>query len=172
MTVPFVAPAAVDVALAVRRRLAAIPGVRAVLGPQGVSSSDEVWLFVRELQVIPEGSGLAAAVVSIEGPWARPNRHNTARFPRVAVHIYADSTRDMNGAVIRKDAEARAWAVWEPFNAELDRKVAFSEIWGSTATDPGLRVWDSHLLSLPDVYDVSDWDGGKRLQVHYGLGVG
>jgi hypothetical protein len=172
VTFPHVAPAAVDVAIAVRRRLVSVPGVVACLGPAAAVASGDVWLYVRELGTLPEGSGLAAAVVAIEGPWTRPNDHNTARFPRLALHIYADCTRDVSGAIVRKDAEARAWATWEPFNRELDRKDGFSEMWGVTSTDPGLRVWGSRLLSLPDVYDVQDWDGGKRLQVHYALNVG
>lgn len=173
MTGPaFVAPAAVDVALAVRRRLATVPGILAVLGPRVGAGPAEVWLFVRELQALVEGSSMSAAVVSVEGAWARPNSHNTTRFPRIALHIYSDCTRDFAGAIIRPDAEPRAWVAWEAFNKELDRKDGFSEIWGAAAADPGLRVTGSQLMSLPDVYDVSDWDGGKRLQCHYGLNVG
>lgn len=173
MTTPaFVAPARVDVALAVRRRLAAVPPIIGVLGPSVKLIPGELWLFVRELQVVVEGSSWSAAVLSVAGAWARPNVHNTERFPRVQIDIFSDSSRDGSGAVTTRDAEPRAWSVWEAFNAELDRKSGFSEIWGSVPGDPGLRVNGSQLMSLPDVYDVNDWDGGKRLQCLYGLKVG
>lgn len=173
MTSPvFVAPAAVDVALAVRRRLAAVPGIVSVLGPNPLLTADGVWLFVRELQALPEGTSSSAAVLSIQGAWARPNDHNTERFPRLQLEIFSDCSRDTTGAIATRDAEPRALAAWEFFNAELDRKNGFSEIWGRTETDPGVRVNGSQLMSLPDVYDVNDWDGGKRLQVTYGLKVG
>jgi hypothetical protein len=132
----------------------------------------EVWLFVRKLQAVVEGTSTTAAVLAVEGAWARPNQHNTVRFPRISLHLYSDCSRDTFGSIIREDAEPRAWAAWEAFNAEMDRKNHFSEIWGAVLGDPGLRVNGSALMSLPDVFDVADWDGGKRLQCHYGLVVG
>lgn len=173
MTLPlFTLSASTDLALAARRKLASVPGVVGALGSFFASGSAEVWLFVRELQVVVEGSGQAAAVLREDGAWARPNPHNTARFPRLSVEIYADCSRDANGAIARRDAEARARTVWGQFNSFLHRVDGFSEVWGSTSTDPGMRVWGSQLMSLPDVFDVPDWDGGKRLHGHFGLNVG
>lgn len=153
--------------------LMAVPGVTDALGSSDGQEFAGVWLFVRELQVVVEGSGSAAAVIREEGAWARPNGHNTARFPRLSLEIFADSSRDLStGRVVRRDAEHRARAVWERFDPIFHRVTGFSEIWGSTATDPGMRVWGSQLMSLPDIYDINDWEGGKRLQCHYGLSVG
>lgn len=161
-----------DLATAAHRMLTAVPGVTGALGSSAPPSPVGVWLFVRELQVVVEGSGRAAAVLREEGAWARPNQHNTARFPRLSVEIFADATRDVNGAIARRDAEARARIVWERFQTVLNRTDGFSEIWGSNGADPGMRVWGSQLMSLPEVYDINDWDGGKRLQCHYGLNTG
>lgn len=172
MTFPLVASASVDVALAVRRHLAALESVRAVLGATGGSSEASTWLFTSELACVVEGTSSVAAVVSVAGSWARPNAHNTAQFPRVKLELFADATRDGSGLVVRRDAEARAWAAWEPFNRDLHRPIGFEDFWGRTDTDSGLRVHGSLLLSHPDVYDVPDWDGGKRLVCHYGLSVG
>lgn len=173
MTGPVELRASTDLAVAVHRMLMAVPGVVDALGSSDGPDFAGVWLFVRELQVVVEGSGKAAAVIREEGAWARPNDHNTARFPRLSLEIFADSTRDpVTGRVVTRDAEPRARAVWERFNPIFHRVTGFSEIWGSTDTDPGMRVWGSRLMSLPDVYDISDWDGGKRLQCHYGLSVG
>ncbi len=173
MTGPlFALTAATDLAVAAHRRLSTVPGVVAALGSPVSDSPGGVWLFVRELNALVEGSGKAAAVLREEGAWARPNQHNTARFPRLSVEIFADSTRDSTGAVLRRDAEARARVVWEQFQTELHRVDGFSEVWGSSASDPGMRVWGSQLMSLPDVFGVNDWDGGVRLQCFYGLNVG
>lgn len=161
-----------DLAVAAHRKLLAVPGVTDALGSSGVGSPVGVWLFVRELQVVVEGTGKAAAVLREAGGWARPNLHNTARFPRLSLEIYADSSRDAAGAVARRDAESRARAAWESFQSVLHRVDAFAEVWGKATGDSGMRVWGSQLMSLPDVYPVDDWDGGVRLQCHYGLNTG
>jgi hypothetical protein len=171
MTLPLVASATVDVALAARRRLAAVEAVRAVLGPVGGGSEASTWLFHDEFGVVVEGSSSTAAVVSVAGAWARPNSHNTARFPRLRLELIADASRDA-GLIVRRDAESRLWAAWEPFDTELHRPMGFDETWGRVDTDRGLRVWGSQLLSHPDVLDVADFDGGKKLICHYGLSVG
>lgn len=172
MTFPsLVANASVDVALAVRRYLASIDAVLVVLGPTGSDSADDVWLFTSELQVVVEGTSSVAAVVSVSGAWSRPNLHNTGQFPRLRLELIADATR-VNSLIVRRDAEARAWAAWRPLNIALDRKDAFSEFWGRTDSDPGLRVWGASLLSHPDTVDIPEFDGGKRLICNYGLCVG
>lgn len=173
MTSPvFQLSASTDLAVAAHRRLAAVPSLTGVLGSSVATSPGGVWLFVRELQVMVEGSGQAAAVLREEGSWARPNSHNTARFPRLSVEVFADSSRNASATIVRRDAEARARAVWERFQSFLHRPYAFSEMWGATGTDPGMRVWGSQLMSLPEVYAINDWDGGVRLACHYGLSVG
>lgn len=171
MTTSLPAPASLDVALAARRHLASLPAIRAVLGPTGADSEGLTWLFSSSLAVLVEGSGRAGAVLSIAGAWARPNSHNTARFPRLQLEIFADPSRS-SGNIVRRDAEARAWFAWEPFNLELHRTDGFAETWGALGLDPGLRVWGSTLLSHPDMFDTPDWDGGCRLLVYYGLCVG
>lgn len=171
MTTALPATAAVDVALAARRHLASVAAIRAGLGPTGSDSESAVWLFVRELSLVVEGTSRAAAVLSLDGGWSRPNTHNTARFPRLKLEIYADASRS-GTSISRRDAESRAWAAWEPFDRILHRTDAFVEVWGSGSGDPGCRVWGSQLMTHPDVYDIADWDGGKRLLCHYGLCVG
>lgn len=172
MTGPVQLTASSDLATAAHRRLVSVPGIfGALLSPPGANPGG-VWLFVRKLYALVEGSGRAAVVLREDGPWARPNAHNTARFPRLSVEIYADSTRDPSGAIAREDAEARARAVWERFQEVLHRTTAFEEVWGAGSNDMGVRVWGSTLMALPDVYPLSDWDGGVRLQCHYGLSVG
>lgn len=172
MTLPSALIASADLAVAAHRKLVTVPGIVSSLGSSSAVGPVGVWLFVQELQAVVEGSGRVAAVLREDGAWARPNQHNTARFPRLSVEIYADSSRDATGAIVRRDAANRARVVWERFQEVLHRVDGFSEIWGSTQTDPGMRVWGSQLMSLPDVDDVPDWDGGKRLQCHYGLNIG
>jgi hypothetical protein len=165
--------AATDLATAAQRKLVSVPSVVELLGSSVPPEPAGVWLFVRELQTSQvEGSGKAAVVVREEGGWTRPNQHNTARFPRLSVEIFADCSRDPLGNIIRRDAEARARAVWERFQQVLHRVDAFSEVWGSTPYDPGVRVWGSQLQSFPDAFGIADWEGGIRLQSYYGLSTG
>lgn len=171
MSFPLPTTAAVDVALAARRYLASLAEIRAVLGPTGADSADTVWLFLRELSVLVEGSSRTAAVLRVDGGWTRPNTHNTAHFPRLRLEIYSDCSRS-GVTIVRRDAEARAWHAWAAFDRILHRAVAFSEIWGAGPGDPGCRVWGSQLQSHPDVFPVSEWDGGTRLLAYYGLSVG
>jgi len=162
-----------DLAVAAHRKLSTVPGVVSALASPVGSAPVGVWLFVRKLQAVVEGTGKAAAVLREEGAWTRPNQHNTARFPRLSLEIYADCSREsLNGPPLRDDAESRARMVWEHFQTVLHRVDGFSEVWGSASGDPGLRVWGSQLMSLPDVYEVSDWPEGVRLQCHYGLNTG
>ncbi len=173
MTAPALWSAAIDPVLAARRHLVSFSTVREVLGPE---TGDTVWLFVRSLGVLVEGSGLAAAVLSAEGGWTRPNRHNTASFPRLVVAIYADPTRGSNGEIVRYDAEVRARRAWLAFDAVLHRPTGFSEVWGAEPDadppDPGLRVWGSQALLYPEPVPVEQWQGGVLFRAEYGLNVG
>lgn len=54
-----------------------------------------------------EDSGKAGIILSTRSPWAIPNLHNTARFPRLRVDIIADVTRDSHKRIISEDAEDR-----------------------------------------------------------------
>lgn len=175
MTVPLVWTAATDVALAARRHLVSLPGVREVLGPAS-STVETSWIFVRDLATIVEGTGLAAVVLSAAGGWARPNSHNSAQFPRLVVEVYADSSREANLEVTRPDAESRARYVWAVLERELHRTYAFVEVWGAvpdaSPPDPGLRVWGSQALHVPEVFSVSEWASGARLYATYGLSTG
>lgn len=165
-----------DLALAAHRRLSQVAGIRAVLGPLPPGSAASTWLFTRDLGVVVEGTGLAAAVLSVQSGWARPNAHNTASFPRLVVQIYADSQRGLNSAVVRQDAPARAWWAHAAFRKVLHRTDAFSEVWGAdplaSPSDPGMRVWGCQELAEPDLEPLQDWPGGVLLRAEYGLSVG
>jgi len=173
VTAPTVWSAVTDVALAARRHLVSCSPIREALGTGNAADPEATWLFTRELGVVVEGSGLAAAELAVAGGWTRPNSHNTAHFPRLIVDIYADSSRDLvSQQVTRPDAVPRAWVVWAAFERELHRPYGFTEVWGAIGTDPGLRVWGSHSLVVPDVFPVQDWAGGVRLRAEYGLNTG
>lgn len=176
MTATQIWRAETDLALAARRRLAAEPSLRGVLGPSPPGTVSTTWLFPRELSVVVEGTGLAAAVLSIQSGWARPNAHNTAQFPRLIVEIYADSQRGQGTEVVRWDAPARAWWARRAFRAVLHRPYGFVEVWGADAgaapPDPGQRVWGSQELVEPDMESLPDWPGGVVLRLEYGLNVG
>lgn len=55
----------------------------------------------------PEGSSTGVVVLRETPEWS-VNAHNTMRFPSLQMMVYADSTRNEDGAVVVPDAEAKA----------------------------------------------------------------
>lgn len=174
MTTPTaITKASLDLCVAARRRLVTDQGVVDSVGPPpGSTSAFDFWVFVRRCAVVVEGTSSVALILSLEGPWARPNPHNTARFPRLRCDIWADPTRSANGSHYA-DAEPRALAVFDAVDTVLHRTVGMDEVWGadSVADDPGWRVCGSSRVGFPEHLPVEDWEGGTMLVVSYGLVV-
>lgn len=113
----------IDLTTAARRRLVAHPPFTAlVLGGligTELSGSDyteteileSAWVFQgltddgRPFRDV-EGSGLCCVVLTSRTEWST-NNHNTVRFPRLQVLIYADSSRDETGAHTDRDADIK-----------------------------------------------------------------
>ena len=49
-----------------------------------------------ELPIVIEASGSACVLLTFGGWWTVQNRHNTMKFPRILVGMFADTTRDDN----------------------------------------------------------------------------
>jgi hypothetical protein len=114
-----------------------------------------------------EGSSGTAVVLSSEGGWTGPNTHNTLRFPRLTVNIWADPMRDggrnsANSGEVMK----RAFATYRVVDRYLHR-VAGPEVFFG-----GLRVIECLRLTEPVIYLVPDGDGLVRCQVFYALTEG
>lgn len=66
----------------------------------------------------PEGTGACVVVLSSRSEWST-NDHNTALFPVLQVLIYADSSRDTDGAPTSRDAENKCKYLY----ATIDRRL-------------------------------------------------
>ena len=113
----------------------------------------------------PEGTGKCAVVLNVRDSWASPNAHNNAMFPMLRVSIFADATRDAGRNITQRDADSKAWAVWEV----LDR--VFHDPGNSKHDWSGVRVVSSVRGGEPGVMDVPGGDGMVRLDVVYNICV-
>lgn len=78
--------------LAARNELARIPELTSLLGQ---SVSWDTWIFdTKPVKVAVEGTSRCMIVVNQGTAHAGANDHNTLRFPRLLVDIWADPTRD------------------------------------------------------------------------------
>jgi hypothetical protein len=122
------------------------------------------WLFQHTLWAELEGSGGTAAVISRAGGWAAPNTYNTARFPRIALDIWADPIRDAaNHVTDPGEVQRRADAAYQILDAHLHNAAAGDRMWGTVRTITCVR------LAEPNVYTVPDGDGLLRLETFYGI---
>lgn len=114
-----------------------------------------------------EGSQRTCAVISYDGGWAGPNTHNTLRFPRVGVNIWADPLRDsQNNVVDPGEVMRRAYASYEAIDKVLHRTGGDPLMFGT------LRVIASVRLVEPVIYMVPDGDGLVRCQASYAITQG
>lgn len=143
--------------------LAGFADITAVLGATG----EAPWLFQHELWAEVEGSSATAAVIARGGGWTSPNEHNTMRFPRLALEIYADPLRDA-GRNLTNPGEVyrRIEAAFDAFDRRLHRPASATVRWGGVRTLGCLR------LAEPIVYPVPDGDGLLRLQAFYAVVTG
>lgn len=141
------------------RQLAATPEVVALVGSDLTFGP---WLFRWKVGAVTvEGSSSAAVVMAVRGGWATPNRHNTARFPRLQAEVYADLDRNLEGNPIVRTAEERAGDVYDALNLVFHRPDAKGFYWGN---DSGrLRIVSSVAGDEPTVDEVPGGDGMVRL---------
>lgn len=175
-----------DVVQAARQFLATFPEVMSELG----SDAGTVYLFQWSLHVPVEGTQEVACVLSTTGSWTSPNTHNTAKFPRLLVEVYADPIRDVKRSPTVYNTQQRALRVAEKISDVLHRP--FAGEWGPVANpaydsadpeaepetiplrvfDDNLRIIASHRLDEPAPFPVPDGDGMVVARVAFGLSVG
>ena len=125
------------------------------------------WLFQHRLWVEMEGSAGTAAVIGRAGGWTGANTHNTLRFPRLRLDIWADPIRDAgNNIADPGEAARRIQATWGVFDTHLHRAAGGQQMWGTVRTIGCAR------LAEPVVEPVPEGDGLLRLQTFYGVTEG
>lgn len=141
--------------------LAAQTDVTAVLGayPGGATP----YLFQHQLYLAMEGSSTTAAVITRNGGWSGPNVHNTARFPRLGLHVWCDPRRTNGHVNDPGEAQRRILRAFWAIDRHLHRAAGGQVTWGT------VRVISSARLNEPDPYEVPDGDGLLRLLVFYAV---
>ena len=125
------------------------------------------WLFPHSLWQVVENTQSVAVVVTVNGGWASPNEHNTLRFPRLGIDIWADPLRNPDRSV-RDPGELhqRINRVYKVFDTVLHRPRGGHQYWNGT------RVIDCVRMTEPMLYVVPDGTGLIRCQTYYAATVG
>lgn len=144
--------------------LSAKPDIIAALG---TNSDGSPMLFGYNNWAEMEGTQSTCAILSNEGGWASPNIHNTLRFPRLELNIWADPIRDpINNLKNPHEVMLRIEAVFELFDRYLHRVAGETQMWGQIRTVACVRLTD------PISYRVPDGDGLVRLMANYAVTQG
>lgn len=151
-----------DIVQAAVKWLQSFTDVKAVLGTEPGTTTP--YLFQNTLQAPIEGSSTTAAVISRAGGWTVPNEHNTMRFPRLSLEIWADPQRDDGGNENEPgEVYRRAEAAFLAIDKRLHRPHTEVQMWGT------LRTLGCSRLTEPIVYPVPDGNGMLRLQTFYAV---
>ena len=165
MTLPPVT--ADDIVSGAATYLLAQPEVLAAVSSFVIGGTNTPGVFQYRTWAKMEGSSATCAVLTNDGGWAGPNLHNTLRFPRLTLNIWADPIRDGNNNVTAPgEVLRRAFAVYKVFDTFLHRTTGPEVMFGQ------LRVITSVRLTEPIIYVVPDGDGLVRCQVIYAITEG
>lgn len=138
------------------------PEIIAVLG--AYTGTTIPFLFQRRLWVEMEGTSSTACLVFSDGGWSSANLHNSARFPRLSLEIWADPIRDsQNNVTDPGEVWRRINRAYKTIDRYLHRPQGGDQMWGS------VRTIDSTRMAEPTAYEVPDGDGLLRLLVSYAV---
>lgn len=146
--------------------LRAQPEVVAAVDTFNINNSFSPGIFQYRLWTVMEGSEKTSCVINTDGGWAGPNLHNTLRFPRLLLNIWADPLRDAQKNNIDPLVQRRATNTFEAIDPFLHCMEGSDMRWGT------LRVISCLRLTEPVVYPVPDGDGLVRLQCYYAVTQG
>ena len=124
-------------------------------------------IFQHQLFYPIEGKSTTAAVVTYNGGSESANLHNTMRFPRIMLELWADPLRNMGrNTVDPGEVWRRINAVFSIFDRALHRPQGGTQMWGS------VRTISCQRMAEPIVYPVPDGDGMMRAATFYGVEQG
>lgn len=148
-------------------RLRGIPEAVAAVSTFIIGGVPTAGIFQYRLWAKVEGEGGTCAVLSSDGGWAAANMHNTLRFPRLTLNIWADPIRDdINNVVDPGEVMRRSFATFKVFDKYLHLAGEAEVTWGQ------LRVISCVRLTEPTTIVVPDGDGLVRCQVNYAVTEG
>lgn len=126
------------------------------------------WIFDSALGTRIENSQRCAIVVSYGGGWNAPPDGNLVRFPLVVVDIWADPTRSADNSVLKHDAKAKCFTIYDEVYRVLHR-VDRADDNGDFIYFGGLRIISSESLAEPDLQWVTDGNGARMLRCRFGI---
>lgn len=135
-------------------KLAAQPALMALIG----TAEDGSPLMFQDTLLMTdeylENSQKVAIVITHRGEWTTPNRHNSLKFPRVLIDIYADPDRDADGTPLSTtNARDKVIAVADLLIKIFNRSEYFNEQWA------GEWVMGSHHLRGPEWQPLREGGG-------------
>jgi len=171
--------------LAARNYLAQDTKLTALLGR---SATFTEWIFDTKPYAKIENSQSALIVVSESGNWQPRNQHNTQKYPRLIVDIWADPTRNPDHSVKIDDADRKIDKIRDVLSTHLhlvnpDVNVddpdwmgakRYPHVWGTQSeifTRFGVIISGSQELSGPELSDVRDSNGARMGRLTYGVSV-
>ncbi len=114
-----------------------------------------------------EGKSTTAVVINYAAGYQGANLHNTMRFPRIMLEIWADPLRNLGrNTVDPGEVWRRINATFTVFDKALHRPQGGVQMWGS------LRTIGCTRLAEPIFYPVPDGDGMMRAATFYGVEQG
>lgn len=124
-----------------------------------------------------EGKGKCIIVVAYGGTWTVANEHNTLRFPRIFVDIWADPTRNADKSVQVYDADDKIEVIQNLVDKHLhlvnkSRPDGLPWIWGTAeqmSEKTGVIIDGSSRTMGPDISPISDTDGAMMGRTTYNI---
>lgn len=148
---------------AVVQELASRPSLTTLLGHD---SNWPTWIFEYKNQVVIENTQKCMIVVNTSGAWQPANSHNTMKFPRLVVDVWADPTRNPDKSMKFDDAEDKIEAVG-------DELIKILHITGhQTHYFSDVRINGSTWLDgWYDIRPMKDNPGGKMGTFYFGVSL-
>lgn len=151
----------------------------------GKSQNFPVWIWADKPLGKIEGYGKVAPqrsaliVITENNGWAQSNAHNTLRFPRVYVDVWADPTRNPDGSVRVQDADDKIDAIQRKVMkylhlVDMGGPNGMPVCWGTAeqmATFTGSILSSSSKNQDPVYSDVRDGDGARMGTATYDMAV-
>lgn len=151
----------------------------------GTSKNFSSWIWADKPLGKIEGYGKiapqrSALIVIVEdNGWAQPNDHNTLRFPRVYIDVWADPTRNPDGSVQMQDADDKIDAIHRKVMkylhlVDMGDRNGMPVCWG---TKEQMETWTGSIISSssknqePVYSDVRDGNGARMGAATYGMAV-
>ena len=165
-----------SLSLAARNLLGQDPALKALLGR---SASWSTWVFDETPYARFEGTSKCLIVVNEEGTWTFPNEHNSMRFPKLIIDVWADPTRNPDKSVKVQDAKTKIEDIGKHLNRHFHlvdggTPTGMPFVWGTAeeiAAKSGVVITGSQRLNGPEYSPVTDSQGSIMGRYEFGVNV-